>query len=62
MSLMQPKRSSKFEQKYPSVAELATRWSVPPSATYSRKKGMGSLPPVRFGKSIQVLRTEFVDL
>lgn len=58
MSLMKPKRSNKFEQKYLSVAELAIRWSVSPSAIYSRKCGTCALAPVRFGKSIRFLRTE----
>ncbi len=58
MSLIRSKRSDKFEQKYLSVAELATRWSVSPSAIYSRKCGTSALSPIRFGKSIRFLRTE----
>lgn len=52
------KQSNKFQQKYLSVAELAIRWSVSPSAIYSRKCGTCALSPVRFGKSIRFLRTE----
>ena len=58
MSLIRSKRSNRFEQKYLSVAELATRWSVSPSAIYSRKCGTSALSPIRFGKSIRFLRTE----
>src|SRR6266480_4866603 len=58
MSLIRSKRSNRFEQKYLSVAELATRWSVSPSAIYSRKCGTSALCPIRFGKSIRFLRTE----
>ncbi len=58
MSLIRSKRSNRFEQKCLSVAELATRWSVSPSAIYSRKCGTSALSPIRFGKSIRFLRTE----
>ncbi len=45
MSLIRSKRSDKFEQKYLSVAELATRWSVSPSAIYSENAArVRSLP------------------
>src|SRR6267142_3976455 len=58
MSLIRSKRSNRFEQKYLSVAELATRWSVSASGIYSRKCGTSALSPIRFGKSIRFLRTE----
>jgi hypothetical protein len=58
MSLMRSKRISKFEQKYLSVAELATRWSVSPSAIYSGKCGTDALTPIRFGKALRFLLTQ----
>lgn len=58
MSLMRSKRASKFEQKYLSVAELATRWSVSPSAIYSGKCGTDVLTPIRFGKALRFLLTQ----
>ena len=58
MSLMRSKRTSKFEQKYLSVAELATRWRVSPSAIYSGKCGTDALTPIRFGKALRFLLTQ----
>jgi predicted DNA-binding transcriptional regulator AlpA len=53
-----PKRSKRFERRYISVSELAARWSVSPSAIYSRKCGTNALTPVRFGRAVRFLRTE----
>ena len=52
------KKSRGFEQRYISVSELAARWSVSPSAIYSRKCGTDALTPIRFGKAVRFLRTQ----
>jgi predicted DNA-binding transcriptional regulator AlpA len=56
------KRSKRFEQRYISVSELAARWSVSPSAIYSRKCGTNALTPIRFGRAVRFLRTEVESL
>lgn len=52
------RKSKGFEQRYISVSELAARWSVSPSAIYSRKCGINALTPIRFGRAVRFLRTE----
>jgi len=53
-----PHQRRHYERRYISVAELAERWSVSPSAIYSRKCGTSALTPIRFGRSIRFLRSE----
>ena len=52
------RKSKGFEQRYISVSELAARWSVSPSAIYSRKCGSHALTPIRFGRAVRFLRIE----
>ena len=56
------KSSKRFEQRYISVSELAVRWSISPSAIYSRKCGTNALTPIRFGRAVRFLRTEVESL
>lgn len=46
------------ERRYVSVAELAVRWSISPSAIYARKCGTHALTPIRLGRSVRFLRKE----
>ena len=50
------------ERRYVSVAELAIRWSISPSAIYARKCGTNALTPIRLGRSVRFLRTQIEEL
>ena len=52
------KKARAFEQKYISVPELATRWSVSRSAIYHGNCSSNALTPIRFGRAVRFLRTE----
>lgn len=55
-------REKEVERRYLSVAELAIRWSISPSAIYARKCGTNALTPIRLGRSVRFLRKEVEDL
>ncbi len=51
-------KSGAFEQKYISVLELATRWSVSRPAIYHGNCSSNELTPIRFGRAVRFLCTE----
>ena len=51
-------REKEVERRYVSVAELAIRWSISPSAIYARKCGTNALTPIRLGRSVRFLRQQ----
>lgn len=58
MSFNSVRIRKKIESRYISVAELAVRWSISPSAIYARKCGTETLTPIRLGRSVRFLRTQ----
>jgi len=52
----------RMESRYISVAELAVRWAISPSAIYGRKCGTNALTQIRLGRSVRFLRQEVEDL
>jgi len=55
-------REKEVERRYVSVAELAIRWSISPSAIYARKCGTNALTPIRLGRSVRFLRTQIEEM
>jgi predicted DNA-binding transcriptional regulator AlpA len=58
MSVIRTKNRKDLERRYISVAELAVRWSVSPSAIYARKCGTTALTQIRLGRSVRFLREQ----